>query len=254
MVAIVIIILNTEADVHTNQKVLRFCMVAAALALALAGCGSSDEAADVGTTSDQLSAATAEQREDASADDHDDTEEGHDEDEDHDDDDSDEEGHEDHAGDEDHDGDDHSDGMGAHEHGAAELAVAWSDSDVLVDLVSPTYNLFGFEHEPSTDEEREVVEDRTAVLSTPDVIMINDEAGCELVGDVETELEYEGSHAEMIASWLYSCEQPDKIQQIDAAGLFAEFPNLEDLDAQWVSPSGQSAAELTPTSTILDVG
>jgi hypothetical protein len=36
---------------------------------------------------------------------------------------------------------------------------------------------------------------------------------------------------------------------VDAAGLFAEFPNFEDVDVQWVSESEQSAAELSPSAT-----
>jgi len=75
-------------------------------------------------------------------------------------------------------------------HGSAELFVAWSGSDVVVDLISPANNIFGFEYEPSTEEDIATVADRTA-------------------------------------------------------------PGLEDVDAQWASDNGQSAAELSPTSAIL---
>lgn len=165
-------------------------------------------------------------------------------------------GHADADVDEDHDGEDHDEsrlaaGMGSHEHGSAELSVAWSEREVFVDLISPTHNIFGFEHEPSSDEERSLVAERTDALSTPGVIIINEEAGCELADDVATEVEIEGSHGELTASWLFVCDHPDDIRHLDIAGLFAEFPNLEDIDAQWASPTGQSAAELSPTSTVL---
>jgi hypothetical protein len=154
----------------------------------------------------------------------------------------------------DHDDEGASGGLGAHEHGVAELSVAWSETEVFVDLVSPTYNIFGFEHEPSTDDERSVVTERTDALIAPGVIVINEEAGCELAGEVVTDVELEGSHAELTASWLFACEHPDDIKQLDVASLFDEFPNLEDIDAQWVSPSGQSAAELSPSATVLGLG
>ena len=93
--------------------------------------------------------------------------------------------------------------------------------------------------------------DRTGVLSEPGVIVINSEAGCVLADEVVTEVEFEGSHAELTASWLFSCEHPDEIKRLDVAALFVEFPNLEDIDAQWASPSGQSAAELSPSATVL---
>lgn len=123
----------------------------------------------------------------------------------HDDNDGGEDHEEDNAGDEDHDDADHDDedhdddhadstgGFGAHEHGVAELSVAWSEGDVIIDLISPTYNIFGFEHEPSTDEELALVAERTDALSEPGVLTINAEAGCDLADDVVTELESKGA-------------------------------------------------------------
>jgi hypothetical protein len=125
---------------------------------------------------------------------------------------------------------------------------------VVIDLISPTFNVFGFEYEATTDEDKELVADRRGVLAEPEIMALNAEAQCELVADVATELEYEGSHAELTASWLFTCSSPDEIRELDVAALFAEFPNLEDIDAQWASPSGQSAAELSPSSTVLSLG
>ncbi len=150
----------------------------------------------------------------------------------------------------DHD-DDKKSGLSAHEHGAAELTVAWTEDSVVIDLISPTQNIFGFENEATTEEEKTVVEDRTKALTAPGIVAINDEAGCELDGDASTELEYEGSHAEITASWEYTCDNPDEISQLETAELFNEFPKLEDLDVQWASEAGQSSAELTPDSTRL---
>lgn len=179
-------------------------------------------------------------------DDHDDEDHG---DEDHDDEDHDDHGDEDH----DHDHDDAAGGLGAHEHGTAELTVAWIGAEVTIDLVSPTFNVFGFEYEPTTDEDIAIQVDRTAALIAPDAITINDEAGCALVGAAETEVEREGSHSEITATWLYGCDNPDEVSQVDLAGLFAEFPNFEDIDAQWISDTTQSAAELSPSATTLDL-
>ncbi|MGI9615679.1 MAG: ZrgA family zinc uptake protein [Acidimicrobiales bacterium] len=178
--------------------------------------------------------------------------------EDHDDEDHDDEDGEDHDGEdhdgEDHDGEDHDDGatsgLDAHEHGVAELTVAWSEGDMIIDLISPAFNIFGFEREPVTDDELAIAADRTAALSAPGILVINPEAGCSLVDEVVTEFEVEGSHAELSASWMFVCDSPDEIRQLDAAALFGEFPNLEDIDAQWASASGQSAAELSPSETI----
>lgn len=230
----------------------------AVLVFLLTACGSDDSATDAGSSvsgADDTSGnlAEADDHDDEVGDDHDDDAD----DADHDDDDHGDEDDGDDHGDDDHDDHDDEDGssggLGAHEHGVAELSVAWSDGVLIVDLISPTFNIFGFEKEPSTDEERSLVTDRTDALTQPGVITLNAEAGCELADDVSTEVEFEGSHAELTASWMFNCDSLDEIGQLDAAMLFAEFPNLEDIDAQWASPVGQSAAELSPASTVLSL-
>lgn len=186
--------------------------------------------------------------------DHDDhSDEDHD-DEDHDDEDHDDDHSDDEHGDEDHDDHDHdegSGGLGAHEHGTAELTIAWIGDEVAVDLISPTFNVFGFEYEPTTDEDLAIETDRTAALIAPGMIAINDEAACSLANPAETAVEREGSHAEITVSWAFTCANPDEIGEVDLSGLFAEFPNFEDIDAQWISDTNQSAAELTPSSAIV---
>lgn len=224
------------------------------LAFVLMACGGDDDATvagAIGSSESDSATTTLADAADASDGGHgDDENEGHDEDS-HDDHDEDE-GHDD-----DHDHDDEegsSSGLGSHEHGVAELSVAWSEGDVVVDLISPTYNIFGFEHEPSTAEERALVAESTEFLSQAGVIVFNQEAGCELVDEVATELEFEGGHAELGAFWLFSCEQPDEIRELDVAAIFTGFPNLQVIDAQWASDSGQSAAELSPSAPVLGLG
>ena len=120
-----------------------------------------------------------------------------------------------------------------------------------IDLISPTFNVFGFEYEPTTSEDLAIETDRTEAISAASIITINDEAGCTLVDPVETEVERDGSHSEITVSWLFVCDAPDQVEELDATQLFAEFPNFKDVDAQWISASDQSAAELSPSATTL---
>ena len=138
-------------------------------------------------------------------------------------------------------------------HGTAELLVAWSGSDVVVDLISPAENIFGFEYEPSTDEDIALVEERTAALTSPELLVFNDQAGCALTADIESDFVVEGSHAEVTTSWLFSCAEPGELTELDVGALLAEFPGIEDLDAQVATDAGQSAAELSASSTILEL-
>ncbi|MGI9612979.1 MAG: ZrgA family zinc uptake protein [Acidimicrobiales bacterium] len=257
----------------TPRPALLLAAAVAAL-IALSACGSDDEATDAGDDATTVTSAGDEavDQDEATEEDDDHAEDDHAEDDDHaeedehgEDDDhaeDDEEGdHDEHGEDDEHkedDDHDHDDegaegGLGAHEHGAAELSLAWSDGDMVIDLVSPTYNIFGFEYEATSEEDLAIVADQTEALTEPGVLVINAEAGC-TTDDVMTDTEYEGSHAEITASWTMTCENPDEIKQLDATALFAGFPNLEDVDAQWASDSGQSAAELSPATTVVDLG
>jgi len=211
-----------------------------ALLVLFSACGADDEAA----VSDEEPVIAEPTVDPVPDDDHDD--EGH-ADDDHEDDD-----HED----DDHEDDDHDvagSGLGAHEHGVAELTVAWTGGDLVIDLISPTYNIFGFEYEATTEDDLAIVSDQIDSLSAPGIIAINPEAGCVPVDDVATELEYEGSHAELTASWLLSCDNPAEIRNLEVAALFAEFPDLQDIDVQWASETAQSSAELSPSNTVLSL-
>lgn len=165
------------------------------------------------------------------------------------------EDHEDHDDEdhEDHDDEGASGGLDAHVHGLAELFVAWNGSDVVVDLVSPANNIFGFEYEATTDEDLAIVAERTDVLTAHDLLAFNDQAACSLAADVDSEFVIEGSHAEVTTSWLFVCEEPGELSQLDLTALFTEFPGLQDIDAQLASEAGQSAAELSPSSAILQL-
>ena len=273
---------NSVAAVTGKRKlpVHGWAGAALALALVLAGCGSDDETS--GTTAAAVASTEAEQpdatdpaddedpagEEDHDDEDHDDEdpagEEDHD-DEDHDDEDHDDEdpaGEEDHDdedhADEDHDDEDHDDhdgegsgGLGAHEHGSAELSVAWVGSDVVIDLISPTQNVFGFEYEPETEEDLAIEAERTEALTASGIVGISEGADCELTEPATADVEREGSHAEVTVSWAFSCANPDEISEVDLGPLFAEFPGFVDIDAEWVSETSQSSAELSPQESTL---
>ena len=98
-----------------------------------------------------------------------------------------------------------------------------------------------------------VPDESLATTAEPGIIELNSDAGCPVTGEPATELEYEDGHAELTASWEFTCATPDEITEFDASGLFDAFANLEDIDAQWVSDTGQSAAELTPSSSTMSL-
>jgi hypothetical protein len=184
----------------------------------------------------------------------------------------DEHGHEeehngDHEGEDEHEADEEHREHGAHEHGAAELMIAWSGNELAIDLETPAHNVFGFEYAPKTDAEKALVDESVASLESGALLQFNPEANCTLVsGTVETEFsedaheheedeehneEEEETHSDVVVAYNIQCQQPDKLESLDVSQLFAQFPNFESLRAQWVSDTAQSAKDLTPDDSIL---
>ena len=201
-----------------------------------------------------------------------------------------EEEHDEHSNDEhddehdDHEGEEEFRDHGAHEHGAAELMIAWSGNELAIDLQTPAYNVLGFEYAPTSDEEQALLEDSVAILETGEILQFNADANCTLLSaSVETEMaeekheehedghdehedeeehsehedeeaheeDEEEVHSDIAVSYNIQCEQPDELESLDLHGLFVQFPNFEDLRAQWISDAEQSAKTLTAEDSVL---
>ncbi len=206
----------------------------------------------------------------AEEDDHSD-DDHHDDDEDH--------GDDDHHDDEDHGDEDHDDEHrehGAHEHGAAELTVALIDGQAEIALETPAFNLVGFEYAPNSDEEVAAVADATANLEKGEWFTLSDAAGCTLNtvsvestmaeedhsdedhdeehddehGDEDHKEEGE-THSSFFATYIFDCSSLEELAELDATALFNDFPNFEDVDAQWLNETQQSAVELSKDNPVL---
>lgn len=173
---------------------------------------------------------------------------------------------------------------GAHEHGAARLSVAADHQEVVIQLDSPAYNLFGFEHAPSTDAQHQIVDEGVARLKDASLWTLSRAAGCELEdvaiesvlleGDHDHEHEEEhdhdheheeehgheedhdheegSQHSDVEVAWHFHCDNPERLTTIEV-GLFDVFSNLDDLDVQYLTETAQGGAELSPSRTTLNL-
>ncbi|QTR51295.1 DUF2796 domain-containing protein [Candidatus Thiothrix anitrata] len=164
---------------------------------------------------------------------------------------------------------------GVHEHGVAKLAVAIGTEGVEITLASPAANIVGFEHVPTTDDDKTAVDDAVKKLQAGDELFIlNAEAECQLqdtevlsglLGD-EMPAHDDHKHAQqddhkhdhatgdahndVDVAWSYTCAKPAELKEI-AVKLFAAFPNgFQRINAEWVTDKGASAMELTQDTTI----
>ncbi|WP_108125732.1 DUF2796 domain-containing protein [Saccharospirillum mangrovi] len=160
---------------------------------------------------------------------------------------------------------------GAHEHGAAQLSLAVDQHELVIALESPAFNVFGFEHAPSTEEQHQAIDAAVATLRDGEALWtLSRAAGCELESveiesavlgddhdhdedadhDHDHDHEAGDAHSDVDVSWHFHCDNPEKLTQV-GVGLFNAFERFEDLDVQYLTDDAQGAAELSPSHTLL---
>lgn len=159
--------------------------------------------------------------------------------------------------------------LDAHEHGVASLNLVVDGNLVSLELDSPAANLVGFEHQPSSDEDRATIARVKATLERADSLFrFTADAGCALqqvdlhsplfeqhahAEEHEHEHEHEhddhhehehGEHADIEGRFDFACSAPDKLEALTLP-LFNSFPALQRLQVQTITASGQHGALLT---------
>ncbi|HAT2715223.1 TPA: DUF2796 domain-containing protein [Aeromonas hydrophila] len=165
-------------------------------------------------------------------------------------------------------------GHGAHEHGHGHLNLVLDGNQLMIELQAPAADLVGFEHAAKSDEEKAQYAKAMAQLKQPDALFRFDPAaGCKLTqqelqaakedhdhdhdhdhhksdGKHDEHQHDDAGHADMGAMYTYTCATPAKLTGLEAT-LFSIYPSLEKLSVQGILPSGQTAAELTPSANKL---
>lgn len=144
---------------------------------------------------------------------------------------------------------------GTHEHGVAQINVAVEGDTVYIEFSSPAANIVGFEHSPSTREQKESVKESIKLLKTGEILFqLSPEARGKLtesmaetdIGEEHhdaTEHEHE-RHSEFEAEYRFVCEKPEKLAHIDVV-LFRFFSGIERIEVQILTGTKQTAQKLT---------
>jgi ABC-type Zn2+ transport system substrate-binding protein/surface adhesin len=176
---------------------------------------------------------------------------------------------------------------GAHEHGAAQLNIVLDGQALLVELISPAYNVVGFEHAPRDAAQHEAVRRAAEILADPRrVLVLPAEAACspahtrvvsELLSAAKHDQahshqhdkhshhehghdhhgdhqhgdhEHGDAHAEFHATYEMICRTPKALRQLEVR-LFELFPASERLDVQIITAQGQSRQVLRQGAPVL---
>ncbi|MDD9877594.1 MAG: DUF2796 domain-containing protein [Magnetovibrio sp.] len=164
-------------------------------------------------------------------------------------------------------------GHGAHQHGVAHLALAIEGDEVEIELTVPGADAVGFEHAPSTPEQKKAVEraahafrDARALFTFPARAECKSEkveVRSALLGDDDHDKKddhkhehakkddhkhehdkHEEEHAEFRVHYHFHCHHPEHLSHVDL-GFFRAFPSAAALHARALTPKGQRTAELT---------
>ena len=157
----------------------------------------------------------------------------------------------------------------AHEHGVSRLNIAVDDAIVEIELMAPGADIVGFEHAATAAADKMTVKEAMKTLQDgSNLFTFPGGAGCKMKEaevksdlaegehdkhddqDHDKEAAEEGSHAEFRAHYHFNCDVPGRVNFIDV-NLFTQFPTLREIDVQAITSRGQTATELTPTSSRL---
>lgn len=170
----------------------------------------------------------------------------------------------------------HGDTLGAHQHGVASLNLVVADGHVVIELHSPADNLLGFEHLPSSAEDKARVRQlMTQLQDVANVVQLPAAAGCTLVdselssplfaaldkADSQAQHKHDHDHDHKAADdehahndielhYHFNCANADSLDQLRVT-LFEQFPRTERLLLQAVTPKGQQGGELTAANPVI---
>ena len=178
----------------------------------------------------------------------------------------------------------------AHEHGHGTVDIVVEGEELVVEIRIPAVNVVGFEHAPRDDAEREKV--RTALVPFRDassVIGLPPDAECEIeeteavLFSMDRDEHHDGeehakeaephedhakeedddhpeqaadaggeAHSELHASYHFHCHAPERLARIEVLA-FEHLHDAEELEVRIVTPAMQTATELHPGETVVDL-
>ncbi|MDP4301298.1 DUF2796 domain-containing protein [Leptothrix discophora] len=150
----------------------------------------------------------------------------------------------------------------AHQHGQVDLAIGLDGPMLTLALEAPLDSLVGFEHAPRTAAQRQLAQALLARLRVPTGLFTPDPAaGCtpgaaELdAGVLEPGAKPSANgHAELSATYTWTCTSPAALRSVDLAGLMSAAPRIARVNTQVAGPQGQFKVTLRRPATVLRWG
>jgi hypothetical protein len=163
---------------------------------------------------------------------------------------------------------------GVHQHGSAQLDLVLEPPMLAISVRSPLANLVGFEHRPASAEEQADWQQLKQRLQQAELqIQLPVAADCSLSrvalhqpfmderpsdghnhGHDETDRHAhdEEAHADLMVEYHYLCAEPERLKQLELP-LMQQFPGIEQLEVQLITPAGQHLRHLSQGEQVLSL-
>ncbi len=142
-----------------------------------------------------------------------------------------------------------------HIHGQLDAVMAIAENNIVVSMIIPAYNLFGFEHRVSTDDEKKIFSQVQELLNTPSVLFTFEGALCR---SVNIELDYSAipSHEALLsksvpheqanihARYDFKCNSTSTLSHIYFP-IIDVLPMMNQVHLHWISDEGEGHTDIT---------
>jgi Protein of unknown function (DUF2796) len=165
--------------------------------------------------------------------------------------------------------------LGPHQHGHGRLNIAIDQNNVSIELEAPGADIAGFEHEPSTPEQKAALDKAKAQLNDGlSLFKVPEAAQCKLTdakiasqaepehadeahqaGEAEDKHEageHHHHHSEFHVEYTLDCKSPSQITSM-TIDYFKAFAGAQALTVSVIAPKGQSSYEVTRDNPNLDL-
>ena len=142
--------------------------------------------------------------------------------------------------------------VAAHVHGEAALNIVIDGALFLAEFISPLENLLGFEHKPTTPEQKQAFQDLQQNLMDYQALFELIDASCTQIEQHTTSpfSQANHAHAEWHSEYHLQCSVIDETVSIKPQ-LFSAYPGLETLTVQMITEQGQSELILSSDKDII---
>lgn len=149
----------------------------------------------------------------------------------------------------------------AHVHGLVALEVALDGPTLTIGLEAPLDSLLGFERAPRTEAEKKAAQALLEHLRAGQGLFAPDAAAqCQPVSAtvdapvLQAGGAAKGEHADLDATFVLRCAQPQALTSIDLGGLLDRHRRIARVEAEIVTPAGQFKSVLKRPARVLRWG